>query len=133
MEFSFQVRVKGREMNVVTHSCSLYNFTNTDRRLGCCVSALIFGACSKYTCPRARTPTSVYKKSPSGCHRESCNPRPLKWSQAGRLTKEDVPETTSEVHSEKKRPCVSTDAPDPAEQVASLSAALPLTNLQALG
>ena len=58
---------------------------------------------------------------------------PLELSLAGRVSKEDVPETTRGLTVREKAQCESRCAPDPPERVASLSTALLLTNLQALG
>lgn len=87
------------------------------------------GGRRKCSCETPRTSTVLYKTLPPSkkywSHGESCAPRTSVSSQAGRVSKEDVPETTTvgPKWERKKSPVWGADAPDPPEQVASLSTA----------
>lgn len=70
------------------------------------------------SCEIPRTSTMLYKTLPLskkyGSNRETCAPRTSVSSQAGHVSKEDVPETTTMgPKCEKKSPVCGADAPDP--------------------
>lgn len=83
-------------MNVVTQSHKVLISRQIQIYMTGLVCVCVF-ECTLATIPYNPPPPLVIQEVfiKYWCHGESCAPRPLVCSQAGRLSKEDVPETTT--------------------------------------